>query len=91
MRTKDFSQTDEIFYYILFFSAKILVAGTSVEYEGKVQEDITQVIDLADPKKICDPLDKLEYNMHVGAAYGLLDNAYPIFCGGRTGGMEREK
>ena len=74
---------------LVFFSAKILVAGTSVEYEGKVPEDITQVIDLANPKKICEPLDKLEYNMHVGAAYGLLENAYPIFCGGRPGGIER--
>ena len=46
---------------------------------------------MADPKKICEPLDNLEYNMHFGAAYGILDNAFPIFCGGRTGGIEREK
>ena len=66
-----------------FISAKILLAGG-----GNVVPDITQVIDLADPSKTCQPLEKLEFDMHTGAAYGLLDNSYPIFCGGQFEGND---
>ena len=43
------------------------------------------------PPKICQPLDKLEFDNHVGAAYGLLNNAYPIFCGGKSGSKHKMK
>ncbi len=71
---------------LFIFTAKILIAGTNVKNHYIVTEDITQVLDLADPSKTCEPLDKLEYDLHIGAAYGLLDNAYPVFCGGKFGG-----
>ena len=34
-------------------------------------------------------MDKLEFDNHIGAAYGLLNNAYPIFCGGKSGSKHK--
>ena len=75
--------------FFIFHTAFILVAGTSAQknFYTHVPKDKTRVIDLADPLRQCESLDKLEYDKHTGAAYGLLENAYPIFCGGKFGGI----
>ena len=51
---------------------------------GSAVSDVTEVIDLANFTKVCQPLGKLEFELHTGAAYGLLNNSYPIFCGGKS-------